>query len=279
MRAYAANPIQEHLSGDRFRVYFSSRDDRQRSSVAFIEIDLHSPATVLRESDAPILGPGEPGTFDDAGISIGSLVAVGSQRHLYYMGWHLASDVPWRNTIGLAIAGGDDQPFRRVPDNPVMGLDDADPHTLSYPWVLHEGGRFRMWYGSNTHWGSEPRDLRHVIKYAESVDGRRWDRRGVALDLTPDEHALSRPCVVHDADGYRMWFSTRGDAYRIRCAASVDGLVWERTDEAKLDESAGGWDAEMVEYPCVFDHAGARYLLYCGNAFGRTGFGLAVLDR
>jgi hypothetical protein len=32
----------------------------------------------------------------------------------------------------------------------------------------------------------------------------------------------------------------------------------------------------MVEYPFVFDHGGARYILYSGNAFGRTGFGLAV---
>jgi len=35
----------------------------------------------------------------------------------------------------------------------------------------------------------------------------------------------------------------------------------------------------MVEYPFVFDHKGGRYMLYNGNGYGRTGFGIAVLDR
>ncbi len=34
----------------------------------------------------------------------------------------------------------------------------------------------------------------------------------------------------------------------------------------------------MVAYPHVFEHRGARWMLYCGNGFGRTGFGLAVWE-
>jgi hypothetical protein len=34
----------------------------------------------------------------------------------------------------------------------------------------------------------------------------------------------------------------------------------------------------MIEYPCVFDHGGRRYLLYSGNGFGKAGFGIAVLE-
>jgi len=32
-------------------------------------------------------------------------------------------------------------------------------------------------------------------------------------------------------------------------------------------------------YPYVFDHAGSRYMLYNGNGYGRTGFGIAILER
>lgn len=35
---------------------------------------------------------------------------------------------------------------------------------------------------------------------------------------------------------------------------------------------------EMVEYPFVFDHKGQRLMLYNGNGFGRTGFGLAFQE-
>jgi hypothetical protein len=51
-----------------------------------------------------------------------------------------------------------------------------------------------MWYVSGTEWTSTPAGPRHRyhIKYAESADGRRWDRRGiVAIDYhSPDEYAL-----------------------------------------------------------------------------------------
>ena len=43
-----------------------------------------------------------------------------------------------------------------------------------------------------------------------------------------------------------------------------------------IDVSAEGGDAEMIEYLCVLDHRGSRYMLYAGNGFGRTGFGVAV---
>ena len=45
-----------------------------------------------------------------------------------------------------------------------------------------------------------------------------------------------------------------------------------------IDLSPDGWDSEMIEYPAVFDHKGSRYMLYNGNDYGRTGFGLAILE-
>lgn len=83
--------------------------------------------------------------------------------------------------------------------------------------------------------------------------------------------------MLKDTNGYRLWFSSRGESYRIRYAESDDGLVWRRVgDRAGIDVSAEGWDSEMIEYPCVFEHRGRSYLLYCGNGYGRTGFGIAV---
>ncbi len=281
MQAYGANPIAEHIDGDRFRIYFSARDSANRSSISFIEIDLNEPGRVLCEADDAVLGPGELAMFDDSGVSIGCIVPVAEKRYLYYMGWHLTVTVPWQNAIGLAISEGPGQPFQRVSRFPIVPLNDVDPYTISYPWVVREDGRFRMWYGSNIAWGSRKEDMRHLIRYAESADGIHWDRQGiVAIDFeSSDEYAICKPCVVRDADRYRMWFCSRGAAYRIRYAESGDGVHWTRSaDSAAIDVSPDGWDAEMIEYPHVFDHAGRRYMLYAGNGFGRTGFGLAVLD-
>jgi hypothetical protein len=219
--------------------------------------------------------------FDDCGASVGCLVAVGQRRYLYYMGWHVTDAVPWQNAIGLAISDGPGKPFRRVSNSPVLDLDATDPYTLSYPWVRYDDGRFRMWYGSNVAWGQHKSDMRHLIKYAESDDGIAWHRDNVVvIDFDgPDEYAICRPCLLKDTHGYRMWFCARGTSYRIWEASSKDGIVWDRCRDAPaVDVSASGWDSEMTAYPCVFDHRGVRYMLYAGNGFGRSGFGLAVWE-
>lgn len=280
MRTHAANPVPEHLSADRFRIYFSARDSENRSSISFVEIDLNAPSVVLREADAPVLGPGELGMFDDSGCSIGCIVKVGDARFLYYMGWHLTVRVPWQNALGLAVSDGADRPFKRWSRFPVVPLDETDPYTISYPWVTVENGTFRMWYGSNTQWGPQQSDMRHLIKYGESADGITWRRPNtIAIDFSsPDEYAMCKPCVIRTGGRYEMWFCTRGHRYRIHHATSPDGIVWTRTGRAPLDVSDNGWDSDMIEYPTVFDHAGKRYMLYAGNGYGRAGFGLAVLD-
>ena len=114
---------------------------------------------------------------------------------------------------------------------------------------------------------------RYDVRYAESEDGLTWRREGVvALELDSGEHAISRVCVVPDGDRYSMWFSSRGDAYRIGRAESVDGIGFTRVD-AGFSPSGEDWDAEMQAYPLV----AGRYLLYNGNGYGLTGIGVAEL--
>ena len=111
-------------------------------------------------------------------------------------------------------------------------------------------------------------------------DRVRWVRDGrVCIDFRDGEHAIARPCVLKDGDRYRMWYCFRGPSYRIGYAESADGLEWTRFDErAGIDVSSAGWDSEMLAYPFVFDSRGARYMLYNGNGYGRSGVGWAVLE-
>jgi len=280
-RSHAANPIAEHVAGDVFRIYFSSRDTKNRSSIGYVVVDMSANGRILEVPSEPVLGPGDLGMFDDCGVSIGCILHIGDARYLYYMGWNLSVTVPWKNAIGLAVSESADGPFQRVSRFPMMPLDETDPYTISYPWVMLDGNRYRMWYGSNLRWGPEKKDMLHVIKYAESSDAVNWEKQGrILIDSTsPDENAICKPSVVKDADCYRMWFCSRGEKYRIQHAVSKDGSSWTRLgrDEG-INVSHDGWDSDSIEYPCVFDHGGRRYLLYAGNEFGRTGFGLAVQE-
>ena len=284
MVSHAANPFAEHLYEDIFRVYFSCRDINNRSSVAYIEINLNNPDDVLKLSGKPLIVPGSRGAFDDSGVTIACIVNVGRKNLLYYLGWFLGVTVPFRNSIGLAIAEEDSMIFEKYSEVPIVNHNEIDPYSLSYPWIIKED-KFRMWYGSNLRWGKEDgiRDygMEFVIKYAESQDGINWVRHGkVCIDFkSSDEYAISRPSVLKDDNIYKMWYSYRGRKYRIGYAESDDGMNWTRKDEeAGIDVSRQGWDSEMIEYPHVFDHKGKRYMLYNGNDYGKTGFGLAVLE-
>lgn len=281
MKSHAANPTALQLGDDEFRVFFSSRDGQSRSHIGYADVSIGESPRVVRVADEPVVVPGMLGTFDDSGASMGCVVPVGDATYLYYLGWNLGVTVPWRNAIGLAISPHFGAPFEKYTLAPVLDRSAVDPFTVSYPFIVHEGDLWRMWYGSNLSWGTEHRDMHHVIKYAESKDGIAWNRNGhVAIGLDPPaEYAAARPSVLRERDGtYSMWYCHRGDSYRIGLARSPDGLSWTRIRRVDMDVSADGWDSEMTAYPHVFKHRNRRYMLYCGNGYGRTGFGLAIWE-
>jgi len=284
MQSHAAVPIAEHLQGDLFRIYFSSRDAENRSHTGSLTIDLADPTRVIDVSTNPILVPGGLGEFDDSGAMATWLTEVEGRRHLYYIGWNLGVTVPFRNSIGLALGATDGSDrFTRYSAGPIVDRTIEEPHFCASCCVVPNGEIFSMWYLACTGWHlreGRPEHKYH-IRYAESADGVVWSRNGeVAIDFANiGEYAISRPSVVHDAGIWRMWYSHRGESYRIGYAESVDGRHWTRYDnKAGIDVSEHGWDSEMIEYPFVFDHKGQRYMLYNGNDFGRTGFGIAVVD-
>jgi hypothetical protein len=227
-----------------------------------------------------VLGPGPLGSFDDAGVTSSCLVRSRGLTLLYYTGWSLGVSVPFYLQSGLAVSE-DGRRFRRVSTAPLLDRCDADPYLNASPWVIVEGRTWRMWYVSATEWVRRGTDVRHRyhIKYAESTDGFRWERRGrVCIDYrSAREYAFGRPCVIREGGIYRMWFSARGQAYRIGYAESRDGVTWRRDDAAGgLPPASSGWDAEMTTYPHVFRHQQRLHMLYNGNGYGATGIGLAL---
>lgn len=285
MVSHASIPTPELIGGDTFRIYFSPRDGQNRSHIGYVVIDLLRPHEVLEISPIASLAPGALGAFDDSGAMFSWLLHRNGERILYYIGWTLGVTVPWRTAIGLASCKLSGPPmFERRFTGPVLGRSMHDPFFAAGPCVLVEGAIWRMWYLSGTGWTQDstvPRP-RYNIRYAESADGIHWQPTGrVCIDHKyPGEVAIARPYVIKDVETYKMWFSYRADhaGYNIGYAESPDGLAWERLDnQTGLEHSVSGWDSEMTAYPAVFDHKGDRYMLYCGNGYGKAGFGLAVL--
>jgi predicted GH43/DUF377 family glycosyl hydrolase len=284
MQSHCSMPFAERADSDTFRLWFSPRDAANRSHIAWLEIDIRNPETILRISETPVLAPTSAGAFDYRGAAASCITEADKRRRLYYIGWSDDGRDPYHIAIGLAESQDGGLSYVRHPDNPVLDRNAADPTMVSTPYVLPTDDGWRMWYLSVTDWPDPTRQPHYDLRQAVSADGLTWqtDPTPCVTFHHPTEIAIARPSVLKDGETWRMWFCHRGTdyAYRIGYAESSDGVNWSRRDEqAGITVSKAGWDSEMVAYPHVFDHGGNRYMLYSGNGFGRGGMGLAVLEQ
>lgn len=281
---HAANPLPVLIDGNVFRVFYSGRDACSRSSVGAVDIDIVTRA-VIEEHPDPFFEHGNPDSFYGSGVSIGNCYDVNGVNYMLFMGWQNAPGLHWRGDIGRLVLKSD-LTLEIDKEEPFIGADTIDPISVSYPWVVqNQDDSYSMWYGSTESWDGGNGEMVHVIKSASSVDGEQWVKHGLALPFTLGvAQAFSRPTVARNMDGSSdMWFSYRsgsGETYRIGHAVSknTEDGAWVFTED-DITVSSHGWDSQMIEYPFVFDHGGDRYMLYNGNGYGATGFGLAIQER
>jgi predicted GH43/DUF377 family glycosyl hydrolase len=85
-----------------------------------------------------------------------------------------------------------------------------------------------------------------------------------------------------------MWYSHRpavdehgkSGKYRIGYAVSDDGINWVRNDKVvTLTVSETGWDSEMICAPDLLELENETLMFYCGNHYGRDGFGYSILKN
>lgn len=285
MQTHAAIPLVQKIEDNRVSVFFSTRNKNNQSSIGELVFELDT-LTVLYLGDKPVLENHSIGYFDSDGIMGSELMHIGKSLYLYYIGWNLGRNIPFRNSIGVAELI--DGQFKRKFNGPILDRSIHDPCFVASCTVIKKEDYFLMFYTSCDKWENSGLSIRHYynIKVASSIDGLNWYRDGkIAIDFKDNkEYAISVPRVLFENGIYKMWYTHRGSSenrsYRIGYAESVDGLSWIRKDHLmNFEPSLIGWDSEMLCYPYLFNHSGKTYMLYNGNDYGKSGFGLAVLER
>src|SRR5206468_5020372 len=163
------------------------------------------------------------------GVVPTSIVPVGDELYLYYVGFQLGQKVRYFQFQGLAISRDGGKSFTRSSRVPVLERSDKEMLNRASGFVLKENGVFKLWYVGGSEWtvvNGKSLPI-YSIKYLESSDGINWPREGQpAINFKDaDEHALGRPYVVREGKLYRMWYSIRSRAkgYRMGYAESHDG--------------------------------------------------------
>jgi hypothetical protein len=294
---FAQSP-QALVFDDFVRIYFSTRSrdasGQYVSHIAFVDVD-RCLQRVLRTATATVIPLGEIGCFDEHGIFPMNVVRHAGTIYAFTCGWSRRVSVPVETAIGLAVSHDAGLTFERVGPGPVMAPSLTEPFLVGDPFVVVRDGRWHMWYIYGTSWMESPSDPGpariYKIAHATSSDGVTWERDGAAIvaDALGASECQALPTVFEHDGLWHMYFcyreatdfrTNRQRGYRLGYAWSRDRHRWTRDDAAGgLDVSASGWDADMVCYPHVFQCGERTYMLYNGNAFGRHGFGVAVMER
>jgi hypothetical protein len=281
-RSHAMIPTPLWISDRVLRLYLGHLDEASVGRVGYIDVAASDPTQLLNIGERPVLDIGAPGMFDDNGAVPSCIVPVGNELRLYYSGFQLQTKIPYTIFAGLAIGNHADGPFERRSQAPVLDRTADELYFRASPFVLNDGGKWRMWYFGGSDW--IPTDRKALPSYGlwhiESDDGLSWPGPAVKclVPNRPDEIGFGRPFVVPDGSTYRMWYSVRSiSGYRLGYATSRDGLHWTREDaHAGITCSPSGWDSEMICYAAVVPTVGRWLMFYNGNSYGRTGVGVAV---
>lgn len=285
-KSHATRPIPLKINEQVLRIFFASRDAEDMPLPTFVDVDIDNPLKVLSVNSDLMIDFGQPGLFDDSGITLGSIVDINEELFAYYSGWKRRRfKVTIEASIGVFRFDDSRSKFTRVYEGPILAQDKEHPFLVAAPFVIHDG-IFKMWYCSGTGWEkvNETPEMMYRINYAESDDGFNWKvKRAPAVDYQYYGEVLSSPWVVKGTQRWYMWYSTRGiksKQYSVGYAESDDGVVWERLDEqAGIHASPAGWDSEMVCYPSFYPYKDRIYMFYSGNGVGRGGIGYAVADN
>ncbi len=296
---FAQSP-QTLMFDDFVRIFFSTRavdanGGKYRSHIAFVDMD-KSFRDVIRVSSETVIPLGELGCFDEHGIFPMNVLRHGDAVYGYTCGWSRRVSVSVETAIGLALSHDGGLTFQRVGPGPVLAASLHEPCLVGDGFVKVVGDTFHMWYIFGVGWKRSapggPAERIYKIGHATSLNGMAWTKeeaRQVVPDrLGPDE-SQALPTVI-EIDGrhhmffcYRQSFDFRTNperGYRIGHAYSDDLRDWTRDDKnPPFEGSPGEWDSDMQCYPHVFESDGRILLLYNGNEFGRSGFGLAELEE
>lgn len=288
-QSHAQVPVVDK-NQDYWRIYYSQRFDG-KSMPMYIDVSPDNPTHIIRQSSHPILERGEIGSFDWAGIMPTDIITVGSSKFLYYIGWSVRKDVPYHNSLGLAVSHDDGHTWSKFSTGPVFGTSYKEPGYVGTAEIIYEHNQYYMYYLSCREWvvvNGHP-EPKYDIKIATSSNAIDWNPLNkIAIGLDAGQGGVSKATVIKINNRFYMWYSVRSESdyrenpnhgYRIRCAFSDNLLDWVKIDQYGLGiNGTSGWEQIMVEYPEVLIHQGRLHMYYNGDGFGRTGIGYATMD-
>jgi len=284
-KSSAMIPCPIILDRNTVRVFLTFQDENDIGRPGFIDLDSGNLKLIKKVSKDPLFEIGAPGSFDDNGVVVCSIVkTIDGYYRFYYVGFELCTKIRYRLLTGLAVF---DSKFslQKKYSTPVLERSEFETFFRCGSFCMYHLGVYKMWYIAGSNWiVSNGKELPvYEIYYLESEDGINWPKRGsLCISISNNsEHGFGRPYVIIQDGIFKMYYSIRlkVKGYLLGYAESFDGKSWIRKDsKMNLTTSKKGFDSEMLCFSAVIEVNGRMVMFYNGNNFGKTGLGYAVLD-
>ena len=277
---YAAVPFATQINGTHYRIFFSSRDQYNQSYGSYLDYDIQELKIIIPPPKKPLIIHGSIGYFDDSGVTISCYLK--ELNALYYMGWNLMRKVPFSNQIGKLELNPKEDSVHRTRKTPVLGKCELEPLSFGYPWVLKTKDKYKMWYDTILKWESNSTsNYKFILRSALSNDGVNWHKTYKQnFPLHHQEKSIARPCIIFEDNIYKMWCSVNYlGKYRLCYAESIDGDNWQRMDNSIIWKGKKqNWESTEQSYPFLIQNNMSQFLLYNGNDYGKSGFGICLVE-
>lgn len=222
----------------------------------------------IRHPSNPILGVGDPGSWDENRVIFPSVIKEASIFKMWYRG----VDGSGMRRIGLATSP-DGVTWTKHPANPILapGSPGAwDESQIESTRVIKDGDLYKMWYTGIDEIGTKR------IGLATSTDSISWTKHfsNPVLEVGGygawDEEAVSGAHILKDGTTYKMWYTgeDRNGISRLGYATSVDGVTWTKHagNPVLTPGVSGSWDDYGVLYPCVLRDGTIYRMWYFGKS-------------
>jgi hypothetical protein len=268
---------------DTYKIYYSTRNNEGKSIPMSINVFKHNLKSYIYPQKVN-LELGKVGMFDHYGIMPTDIITLNDRtKYLYYIGWSLRKDIPYHNTLGLAISKDNGISWEKYSEGPILNSSYKEPGFIGTAKVFKNQDEWSMYYLSCREWvdGENKLEPKYDIKLAISSNGIDWEPTNeTIIPLQENEGGISSFQRI----GNKAWFSVRGivsyrnnidESYKIKTASLINNK-WVRDNHIELDVSPDGWDSEMVAYPYIIKENNKLIMFYNGNGFGKTGIGYAI---
>ena len=279
-------PVPLKIKNDIYRIFFGGFDKQKRCSIFSIDININDSSKIFNINNKPVYKYGKKGYFDDNGIIPSDIIKYKKKIYLITSGFSVKNKYYFDASSGIIKYDIKKNYFKRN-SGTILDRNFLDCCWAASPTIKKINGKYVMFYVSCFGYKVIKKKYTPIYNIKIRISDNIFDwskiKKGKGIFFkNKNEFALARPTIIFENKKFHMWFCFRDTKnnfnYRLGYAYSKNGMDWKRDDLSKnnnLTVSNFGWDSDMICYPYVFKHKNSILMLYNGNEYGRTGFGLA----